>query len=418
MGILPYPVQYFFCNMSNAPSDNSQDMLQYIASLSLACGAVSGETGTEGLRIDFNSGLRLQVPEGNWHVIIGDYDSGLVFYDSDVSEVVLISVEKYYIHWQVEVYRDGELVFGHVFDPAGQKICLAVTTKMLGDMLTFLPYIPVVRDYYQAEVYVFIQDNMHDICKRLLPDVRLSNTVEEDTYATYLLASGLNRWGWTPIDGRMIPMTQTGQLVLGLPEPAPKLTWPAVPRLIEEPYVCIGVQASSAIKGWHYPHGWDEVTEYLKSQGYRVLCIDRDKRVAAEEPEYSVEMPEGAEDFTGNRPLTERADMLSHAEFFVGLGSGLSWLAYTVDCPVVMIGGFSMYWTEFPTPYRVYNRLVCNGCYNDLRSNWQADPCVRQKKGTEDYLKCSKMITPYMVIQAIDRVIRDRKAGRTDSRGE
>ena len=27
-----------------------------------------GETGIEGLLIDFNCGLRLQIPEGDWHV--------------------------------------------------------------------------------------------------------------------------------------------------------------------------------------------------------------------------------------------------------------------------------------------------------------------------------------------------------------
>ena len=45
----------------------------------------------------------------------------------------------------------------------------------------------------------------------------------------------------------------------------------------ESPYVCIGVQASMTAKGWLYPHGWDIVVDYLKSLGYRVLCIDKNK---------------------------------------------------------------------------------------------------------------------------------------------
>ena len=207
-------------------------------------------------------------------------------------------------------------------------------------------------------------------------------------------------------------MTQMGQMILGLPYAPPKPAWVPGPRVIKEPYVCIGVQASTAGKGWHYPHGWDEVTDYLKGLGYRVLCIDKEKKYRSKLTDYSMEMPQGAEDFTGDRPLLERADMLGHAEFFVGLCSGLSWLARTADCPVVMIGGFTMYWTEFSTPYRVYNRLLCSGCYNDLRINWQENGCARQWAGSDDILKCSKKITPRMVIQAIDRLIADKKAGR------
>jgi autotransporter strand-loop-strand O-heptosyltransferase len=145
--------------------------------------------------------------------------------------------------------------------------------------------------------------------------------------------------------------------------------------------------------------------------GYRVLCIDKAKHYTRT-TEFTMNMPENAEDFTADRPLLERADMLCHADFFIGLSSGLSWLAYTADCPVIMIAGFTMCWSEFPTPYRVYNKLVCTGCYNDLRINWQGNGCERHWAGSPEILQCSKKITPRMVIQAIDRLIADKKAGR------
>lgn len=409
MGTLPYPVHYFFYNWEKSKEKMEQmaKMARFSTEMGPLAGEVAGETGIEGLRLDFNNGLRLQVPSGNWHVTIRDFDSDILFYDGDISEVVLVSVEKYYIRWQIEVFHDGKPVFGHIFDPVGQKIRLVFVSNMIGDMLSFFPYVPMIRDMYQADVYIRIHKSMKDICERLFPDIRQDETIEENTYATYYLAEGLGMCGWSPLEGRMIPMTQTGQVILGLPEPAPRLSWPAGPRMIKEPYVCIGVQASSAGKGWHYPYGWEEVTDYLKSLGYRVLCIDRDKIM--QEGGYILEMPEGAEDFTGNRPLLERADMLHHADFFVGLCSGLSWLAYTANCPAVLIGGFTMFWTEFPTPYRVYNRLVCNGCYNDLQVTWKGNICPRNEDHPEDILLCSKKITPRMVIQTIDRVMADKK---------
>ena len=76
--------QKFLYNNMNLYEDRQQ-----------GCNApVCGETGIEGLRLDFNFGLRLEVPEGNFHVTIGDADSGMIFLDEDLSDVRLISVEK------------------------------------------------------------------------------------------------------------------------------------------------------------------------------------------------------------------------------------------------------------------------------------------------------------------------------------
>ncbi len=81
MGKLPYPVKYFFCNNWEKSREKMEKMVKFSTEIGMLIGEVAGETGIEGLRVDFNNGLRLQVPAGNWHVTIGDYDSGLVFYD-------------------------------------------------------------------------------------------------------------------------------------------------------------------------------------------------------------------------------------------------------------------------------------------------------------------------------------------------
>lgn len=97
--------------------------------------------------------------------------------------------------------------------------------------------------------------------------------------------------------------------------------------------------------------------------------------------------------------------MLYHAEFFIGLSSGLAWVANAVNCPVVMICGFSQDWFEFYTPYRVANRLVCNGCFNDVHAIFMGG-CPRHK-GTTRELECQKKIYPAHVIDAINRLIID-----------
>ena len=402
----PYPIQFFGCRDDGCLSPDQWKALTYL-SIKKA-GPIAGDTGIPGLRLDFNSGVRLQVPEGDWHVIVSDYDSGMVFYDRDVSETILISMEKHYVHWQVEVFRDGIQVFAHVLDLSGQHVHVDITSPLMGDTLALLPYIPCLQEHYHAVVSSFCPAKpWRELCHHLLPGVPLKESPDVDTYATYRLSAGYEMPPLVPIDTRMIPLLQWGQTILGLPEPARPLHWPASRRLIEEPYVCIAVQSSAVSKTWLYPHGWDAVVGYLKRKGYRVLCID--KEVHQESGQLSMDCPGEAEDFTGNRSLIERGNMLAHADFFIGLSSGLSWLAYTVGCPVVMICGFSLPWSEFFTPYRVYNPLACAGCVHDMRYTWYKSSC--RYKGTEKYLECSKKISPRMVIQAIDRLIAEKASG-------
>ncbi|MBQ3336702.1 MAG: hypothetical protein IJG80_04795, partial [Selenomonadaceae bacterium] len=72
------------------------------------------------------------------------------------------------------------------------------------------------------------------------------------------------------------------------------------------------------------------------------------------------------------------------------------------------ICGFSQNWSEFYTPYRVANRLVCNGCFNDRRISYLMKKCPYHE-GTPRELECQKKISPRMVINAIERLIVDRK---------
>ena len=110
---------------------------------------------------------------------------------------------------------------------------------------------------------------------------------------------------------------------------------------------------------------------------------------------------------TGDLPLVERARWIRHAEFFVGLTSGLSWLAWACGARVVMISGFTLPTTEFDTPYRVINYHACIGCWNDpaLRFDHNRDFlwCPRHA-GTPRQFECTRLITAEQVKQTIRRI--------------
>jgi hypothetical protein len=82
------------------------------------------------------------------------------------------------------------------------------------------------------------------------------------------------------------------------------------------------------------------------------------------------------------------------AEFFVGLSSGLSWLAWACGIPVVMISGFTHPTNEFATPYRIINFHTCNSCWNDPRHRFDHKDflwCPRHKD-TPRQFECTRLI--------------------------
>ena len=147
---------------------------------------------------------------------------------------------------------------------------------------------------------------------------------------------------------------------------------------------------------------------HLKGRGLRVVCIDQ-KPVHGAGLMWT-HIPHGAEDETGDRPLAERARWLRHAAVFVGLSSGLSWLAWAAGCPVVMISGFTHPTNEFATPYRVINWHACNSCWNDpaLRFDHKDFLWCPRHGGTARHFECTRLITSEMVVETVGRALADR----------
>ena len=169
-------------------------------------------------------------------------------------------------------------------------------------------------------------------------------------------------------------------------------------------YVCIATQSTAQCKYWNRKDGWARVVHYLKALGYDVVCIDKHYSYGAEGLMNII--PENAINKTGDLPLEDRVNDLYNCEFFIGISSGLSWLAWACGKPVVLISGFTDPKSEFFTPYRVHNKNVCNSCWSDVncafdRNNWMWCPKAKD-------FECSKEITFKMVKEKIDLLILDK----------
>jgi hypothetical protein len=157
-------------------------------------------------------------------------------------------------------------------------------------------------------------------------------------------------------------------------------------------YICISTCSTMKAKLWNNSNGWQTVVNYLVSKGYVVINL-------------SIDPPplENVESFKSIE-LLKIVQYLQHAAFFIGLGSGISWLAWALNKKVVLIAGFSNPISEFTTNcIRIHNPSVCNSCYNDAsipyKKDW--DWCPRNKN-----FECSKEITSETVIAAIQPLIK------------
>ena len=369
----------------------------------------------EGIRFDFNNGLRIKFPDkGEYRCVFKDLDTDCLLYSMDVKPGCTVeSVKKFFIRFRLEIYREGELekpIFTHALDLSGKEVLIQLPVGALGDTIAWFSFVERFQKKHRCKLFCSMEPRLAEIFKAQYPGIEFctkEDAAKLKPYATYNL--GLFFGGDTdhqPFDFRQIGLHRTAGKILGiedLTDVPPRVNLTAE-RRIKEKYVCIAAQASSQCKYWNNPFGWRETVEHLKSQGYRVLCIDR-------MPEYGTDftwnhIPYGAENFTGDLPLQERIDLVKDADMFIGLSSGLSWLAWCCRVPVILISGFTDPVNEFETPYRVQNSSVCHGCWNDMRCDFNHFDflwCPR-KKDAKDKFECTKAITPKMVIDRIRQI--------------
>ena len=172
---------------------------------------------------------------------------------------------------------------------------------------------------------------------------------------------------------------------------------------MQNPYVCIGTQSTAQAKYWNYEGGWNEIVKYLKSINYDVVCIDKHQVFGS--GQYMNSSPDDVI-HRHERTLEQTIATMNGCEFFIGLGSGLSWLAWALEKPVVLISGFSEPYSEFQIDCeRVHNSDVCNSCYN----RHTFDPGKWDWCPDENDFICTKSITPEMVKNAINNVIKRKE---------
>ena len=215
-----------------------------------------------------------------------------------------------------------------------------------------------------------------------------------------------DKGGWQNFDNHprqcnVIPMQATATDILGLEfkETNYGLTFPKGKRPIKPKYVIIGPNATSGCKEWNYNY-WVTLSKLLKQAGYIVISLTQN--------EYKID---GVINHYGH-PLEVVANYLHHADLFIGLGSGLSWINWALGKHTIMINGFADKNHEFTSKVtRIMNESACIPCWTNPNfvfdaGDWDWCPIW---KGTDKQHICMKSITPGQVFSKIKPILNSKK---------
>jgi hypothetical protein len=231
--------------------------------------------------------------------------------------------------------------------------------------------------------------------EKVYPEIEFTKPgkVIHDLYAQYVIgvfhADMQHR---SPRDWRSLPLQRIASDILGLEY---KETKPLVDTsnvytsIVKRPkkYVCISEHSTAACKYWHYPNGWQMLVDELNQRGYNVVAISWENS--------------GLKNVihAHNNHIDVTMGLILQCEFFIGLASGLAWLAWALNKPVVMISGFSAPFVEFlEGNIRIEGKGDCTCCLNDVLIYDRAwdEGCFHN----QDF-SCTKNISAASVIERI-----------------
>ena len=328
------------------------------------------------------------------------FDSeGNLVYKTELSSGMYSKLSRsYHTDWRTKIISDS-FSFDYDFDLKNSRVFIVFESSSLGDTIAWMPYCEEFRKKHNC--HVIVSSFMNSMFEDQYPEIEFvgRGVVVPNIKSLY-------RLGWfydkdkEPEEPNTIPLQKAATNILGLDfkEIRPKLSFTPGPRPIEEKYVTIGMSTTSGCKEWSHPGGWQTLINYLNNMGYKVAVIQKEEFSGIE----------NVLDWTGDKPLQERMSQIYHSEFYIGLGSGLSWLAWAVNKHVVMISNFSEDGHEFTdNTTRITNPLVCNGCWNNPnfkfdKGDWYWCPV---HKGTDRQFECHKSITPEIVINQIQHLL-------------
>ena len=331
-------------------------------------------------------------------------------YESDISNNMWTQANfAYFIDWNIQI-RDKQtnsLVSDFNLDLKNKTVKIVNESPSLGDGVSWVACIDLFQKKHNCIVDYYTPNK--DLFEIEYPNINFYNYThkkDENYYASYKIGCfDPNDNSISPADYRTQNLQQIATNILGLDyeEVKTKIHIKDKDRKLQEKYVCISTASTSGCKHWQHIDGWQKVVDHLNNNGYKVVVIQKEALNYMDLQELkNVIHPQ-------TQSIHEAISWIYNCEFFVGLSSGNSWLAWALDKKVLLISGFTKSFNEFFTPYRVINESVCNGCWNDIKYKFNAGDwnwCPKYKN-TKKQFECTTEISFEMVKEKLINIIND-----------
>ena len=325
------------------------------------------------------------------------YDGDELIYNNTIKANNWIRLNReYYTEWTTIITKadTGEQVHKETLNLYNKRVYIAFDSSSLGDTIAWIPYVLEFKKKHECEVIVstfknFLFEDVYPELQFVKPGTEVANI-----YAMYKIGWFYNE-NKEPVLPNTIPLQKTATNILGLnyEEIVPRIKKDFGNIIEGQEYVTIATNSTAGCKFWTR-EGWQDVINFLHEKGYKVINtsiennpFDNCEKIEDTSIEYTI-------------------DCIRQSLFFIGLSSGLSWLAWAIGTPVVMISNFTEANHEFDC-LRIVDTSICHGCWNNPnfkfdKNDWNWCPV---NKGTEKQFICHKGISSSKVIDAISFMV-------------
>lgn len=356
-------------------------------------------------RIDNDNVVSMNFIDGAFFEMTGPNaaEFNLKFIDTDTNTVVYNTKlgvnqwarcnRKWFTNWKIELeYTDGKSST-YTMNLDTKRVLISLESSSLGDTLAWIPFVEQFR--LKHNCHVIVSTFMNDLFVDQYPELEFvkPGVTVDNLYALYRVGlfydNNSNDFEKHKSDTRKISLQNIAADILGLPfeEIVPKIKKPEK-FIAEKPYICIANHSTAQAKYWNNPTGWQDLVDYTLSRGYDVYLISKEA-----DGHMGNKNPVGVTTISG-KTLDEIGSILLGSTALVGISSGLSWYAWALGVPTLLISGFTATNLEPQSGIdRIYTSAPCNGCsaidFFD-RGNWNWCP---KQAATSRQFECSKLIT-------------------------
>jgi autotransporter strand-loop-strand O-heptosyltransferase len=328
-------------------------------------------------------------------------DKGQIIHHQNINNNMWVKCsKKYFIDWKIEI--NGNEQNTYKFNLDNRRVYIALDSNSLGDNIAWIPVVEAFRKKHNCTV--ICSTFFNHLFNESYPEIEFVSPglVIPNLYAMYKIGCFTDS-DHTPKDFRECGLQEICSTILGMEniEYTTKLNVKNPVNPLNKKYVCISTASTAGCKHWQNKGGWQKVVDYLRSLDYEVVVIQKEELTYMDlQGLKNVIHP-------STNSIQEAMTWISNCEFYIGLSSGMSWIAWALNKKVILISGFTDVFNEFSTPYRIINKDVCNSCWHDKNfrfdaGDWNWCPIF---KNTPNQFICTKSITANKVIDSINQII-------------